>query len=577
MDIGAAIAYFFVWIGSKDDDHYRRPREIMKIKFRLLKIFVILLLALSSCQLGRTEKTPTPPVTNEETEAAFSGATPTAMFQVISPTETRSTSNEPLGTIEPTITETQEDAPTALPTQTPTPTLAPTTASPAPPQPLIGAQLPPKTYRLRRGEFPWCIARRYDLNPNEMMRLNKFFFGQIFFSGQRIKLPQTGNPFPGNRALKPHPAIYVVKFGDTINKVACYYGDVEPIAIAHVNGLTPPYQLLVGQKLTIPEAGYFSGDGAVAPAIAQQPTKAPPTAAPTAPPSPTPLSTIPIPPTETPTVQPTISPTAQPTTPATKALMPTATPTLGPVVMISPDISVDSERNWNQFYNSVSLISLNPENVNPARTTETVSLNDLVGFFPEASVSPVTGCQSRTDFYHSPKLPELHQIIDLISCGWEEDEQVQVSITSPENEIVHAGVYKAKRHQYSPEIALVTLKYFSLIRGAPGIYAVEYHGEAGDRSILQSFELNKPQGPRVDVVVQDMPGLLVYNFQPGERVKIKVFRKSSEDPSVWEYVGYKDIVVDHRGIFRIQIVTDDVSIYGFQLIGETSGNATPTQ
>ncbi len=40
--------------------------------------------------------------------------------------------------------------------------------------------------------------------------------------------------------------------GDTIYSVACYYGDVDPMAIAAVNGLSSPYTLNPGSMIQIP-------------------------------------------------------------------------------------------------------------------------------------------------------------------------------------------------------------------------------------------------------------------------------------------------------------------------------------
>ena len=72
-----------------------------------------------------------------------------------------------------------------------------------------------------------------------------------------LKIPQTGHTFPGTRALHPHPATYTVKTGDTIYNIACYYGDVDPMAIVAANSLIAPYTLTAGQSLQIPGAGSY--------------------------------------------------------------------------------------------------------------------------------------------------------------------------------------------------------------------------------------------------------------------------------------------------------------------------------
>lgn len=126
-------------------------------------------------------------------------------------------------------------------------TSAPTTAATVGPV--------PSSYTLQKGEFPYCIARRFNVNPNELLNINNLTFAEstMLNPGLVLSIPQTGNPFPGDRALNAHPATYSVPSSDTtIYGVACNYGDVTPQAIATANNLTVSSILSVGQKLTIP-------------------------------------------------------------------------------------------------------------------------------------------------------------------------------------------------------------------------------------------------------------------------------------------------------------------------------------
>jgi LysM repeat protein len=126
---------------------------------------------------------------------------------------------------------------------------APNTATYTPITP--GAR--PASYTLQKGEWPWCIARRLNLNPDELLALNGLTNGQIFMPGLTLKIPQTGNPFPGPRTLQTHPATFTVSSSDeTIYGVACKYGDVDPAAIAQANGISVSSALTVGQQLKIP-------------------------------------------------------------------------------------------------------------------------------------------------------------------------------------------------------------------------------------------------------------------------------------------------------------------------------------
>ena len=63
----------------------------------------------------------------------------------------------------------------------------------------------------------------------------------------------TGSTFPGNPALKPHPANYTVISGDTVYSVACGFGNADPNQIIYANSLkAPSYPLTVGTTIYIP-------------------------------------------------------------------------------------------------------------------------------------------------------------------------------------------------------------------------------------------------------------------------------------------------------------------------------------
>jgi LysM repeat protein len=111
----------------------------------------------------------------------------------------------------------------------------------------------PATYTLQPGEFPYCIARRFNVDPNEMLQLSGLSDGVLYDPGTVLKIPQTGNPFPGNRMLRNHPATYTVASADeTLYSIACLFGDVDPNAIAQVNNIAVNAKLTVGQVLNIP-------------------------------------------------------------------------------------------------------------------------------------------------------------------------------------------------------------------------------------------------------------------------------------------------------------------------------------
>ncbi|MGZ9223897.1 MAG: LysM peptidoglycan-binding domain-containing protein [Anaerolineales bacterium] len=121
------------------------------------------------------------------------------------------------------------------------------TSGPLPTSLPVGVR--PAEYTLKPGEFPFCIARRFDVDPAELLRINGISSGEIFYANRTLRIPQSGS-FPGTRALQPHTT-YTVKPGETIYSIACKFGDVDPAVIIQANNLTST-TVTSGQTLTIP-------------------------------------------------------------------------------------------------------------------------------------------------------------------------------------------------------------------------------------------------------------------------------------------------------------------------------------
>jgi LysM repeat protein len=110
----------------------------------------------------------------------------------------------------------------------------------------------PNSWTLKRGEHPYCIARRFDVNPVDLLEASGLSAGSSYSVGTVLKIPQNARKFPGNRTLRDHPDTYTVSSKDTIFSIACEYGDADPYAIAAANGLSAPYDLTSGAEINIP-------------------------------------------------------------------------------------------------------------------------------------------------------------------------------------------------------------------------------------------------------------------------------------------------------------------------------------
>ena len=144
----------------------------------------------------------------------------------------------PIIDLGPTATATQ-----AVVANPPTSTSAPSGSKPA-------------TYTLKNGEFPFCIARRFNVDPEQLLSISGLTSAQAdnLSAGTVLTIPQSGS-FPGDRSWHDHPATFTV--GTTYNTntvygVACYYGDIEPSAIAQNNNISVDATLTAGQTLNIP-------------------------------------------------------------------------------------------------------------------------------------------------------------------------------------------------------------------------------------------------------------------------------------------------------------------------------------
>lgn len=224
-------------------------------------IFIVLVtsaLMFSGCKLSAS----TPPVVTETPDSAMS-TLEAELGNIATQTSVAGGEVESVPTQPPAVegTTTTETAPEATPqataetgTGTETEATQPPPAQPSSTPAPVATATPglPSTHTLQKGEFPFCIARRYNVNQTELLNLNGLGPSSILPIGYNLKIPQTGNKFQGQRSLLAHPANYTVAAGDTIYTIACEFGSVDPLAIAQANGLKSPYTLSSGQVLHIP-------------------------------------------------------------------------------------------------------------------------------------------------------------------------------------------------------------------------------------------------------------------------------------------------------------------------------------
>ena len=215
-----------------------------KITYSLILLVLLFSLVMAGCTKSATKGGEGIATSTSEIPFPVGPSTnPNRMTEIISSTQTAAVVNEQ--PTEPVVVEA---------TATPVVDVVPTDA---PPVVVVPTSTPgvPSTYTISEGEFPYCLARRYNVNPSDLLSLNGLSRTTNYLApGTTLKIPanSTWPDDAASRMLKTHPTNYTVQSGDTIYKIACLFGDVDPNVIIAANNLQSPYTLSGGQTLQIP-------------------------------------------------------------------------------------------------------------------------------------------------------------------------------------------------------------------------------------------------------------------------------------------------------------------------------------
>lgn len=220
-----------------------------KVWFIIL-VAVALVLTLSACQKSASK----PPVSTPTTSGNLPFPTPIpndALTNIMAGTQTAQALTPANGTpVAATPTKAAGAPAVQAATATPVPVIPTATKVVV----VVPSATPghPSTYTLQKGEFPFCIARRFNVSIASLLSLNGLTIDSRPLVGATLQIPADSGWDSGSRSLISHPASYTVKSGDTIYTVACAYGDVDPNAIIAANNLQSPFTINAGDTLQIP-------------------------------------------------------------------------------------------------------------------------------------------------------------------------------------------------------------------------------------------------------------------------------------------------------------------------------------
>jgi LysM repeat protein len=214
----------------------------------LLLVTMVLLLPLTACNRSAS-KAPVASATPTG-EAPFPFTTPDAIGTIKTQTAVAQTPMVIVPTNTPEVV-----VATVAPTKAPT---ADNSSSNTQQEASQNVKIPgitrPTSYTLQKGEWPICVARRFDLNISTFFAANGLTMQSKPGVGVVLKIPTSGSWSSnyGARALKAHPTTYTVVSGDSVYTIACKYGDVSPEQILAANSLSSAGDIKAGMKLSIP-------------------------------------------------------------------------------------------------------------------------------------------------------------------------------------------------------------------------------------------------------------------------------------------------------------------------------------
>jgi LysM repeat protein len=240
------------------------------------------LVALTLIATQQRELSPTPFVTAIPSE----GFTPPTLTSI--PTATEPPTLTPIPTETPTVAITEVVEPTSSPptevtalpeltpelttgpvvTETLTPSETPSLSVVLSPSPTALPGDAPCMHTVQVGEWLYSIARKYNINPVDLIAVNPGSDNRTLQPGDVIRIPNCNQPTPtavpptqpaagGVPGEMPTPIplidrVYTVAAGDTLGGIARKFG-VTVQMLKDANGLTSDF-LRIGQQLKIPES-----------------------------------------------------------------------------------------------------------------------------------------------------------------------------------------------------------------------------------------------------------------------------------------------------------------------------------
>lgn len=111
------------------------------------------------------------------------------------------------------------------------------------------------TITIKWGDTLSALARRYNTTVSKLVELNNIANPNLIYAGESLIVPSGETVTDSDGNSTSGQTIYIVKRGDTLNKIAAEFGTTA-IAIAKENNIRNINLIYVGQRLIIPTNRY---------------------------------------------------------------------------------------------------------------------------------------------------------------------------------------------------------------------------------------------------------------------------------------------------------------------------------
>lgn len=165
----------------------------------------------------------------------------------------------------------------------------------------------------------------------------------------------------------------------------------------------------------------------------------------------------------------------------------------------------------------------------------------------------------------------LHELVEIGSCGWQNNERIDITITFPDGKITsQEQIFQ----QFNASEFIFNFKT-TVLSDPPGSYHIVFAGSSG--TIDTSIVLHEPSGPHF--YWNEDGTLLLYNFQPREGVRIFAYTAGGSGFNVlgersYQLHAWQEFNVNQYGILEINPYFD-VPIDWYAAIGDYSGEIRP--